>query len=364
MKPTSRLVLSIPLFTLEALAGVFAISIVELPSGDLLHFGRRQPSTVVVTVIDAAARYPLANADVIDLATQQHRFTDDHGQARLPWPSDGQLRLRVREVGYQPLQRTLSQNAASEEAATFALSKVAYVISSVEKTSHCVTTDDSASLALSVAVLEQLRQGAQKYDEFRRLYPFEMTFERRSAYVPENGKISRISSNIETYKSEIPPREYRPGDIVRYLNGSFSVPILFLSTLGDSVFWDHHCFIVRSVESLQDARVVRLEFSPSPDVTGPDWAGDAFIDSATSILKRVDFRVVKPNPSYSLKRLEGYTTFSSPSPYIVVPDTTGASWWTRRNPDAKGNWPQPDYVQMIYMQEMKYRKAKPPKGDK
>jgi hypothetical protein len=35
--------------------------------------GREQPSTALVTVIDSSTRYPLANADVIDLGSGQHR---------------------------------------------------------------------------------------------------------------------------------------------------------------------------------------------------------------------------------------------------------------------------------------------------
>ena len=38
----------------------------------------QQTATLVITVIDSAARYPLANADVIDLNTGQRRFTDVH----------------------------------------------------------------------------------------------------------------------------------------------------------------------------------------------------------------------------------------------------------------------------------------------
>lgn len=137
--------------TISALAGALSLAaLTRLPSA-LLYNAGRQPSTVTVTVLDAGARYPLANADVIDLATNQHHFTDEHGQVRLPWPSDGQLRLRVRQVGYQPVARTLSRATASDEATTFAMSKVAYVMSPVKATSHCATTEDSASLALSVS---------------------------------------------------------------------------------------------------------------------------------------------------------------------------------------------------------------------
>src|SRR5207248_2907973 len=79
-----------------------------------------QPSTVVVTVVDSLSRYPLANADVFDIATGHHRFTDETGTVRLVWPSDGQLQLRIRQVGYQPLQRTL-RLTPGRDAVTFAM---------------------------------------------------------------------------------------------------------------------------------------------------------------------------------------------------------------------------------------------------
>jgi hypothetical protein len=340
-------------------AALLLVALLRLPSA-ILYSSGRQPSMVTVTVIDAGARYALTNADVTDLATGQHRFTNEYGQARLPWPSDGQLRLRVREVGYKPVTRTIKRDAASDEATTFAMSKVAYVISPVRATSHCVTTDDSASLALSVSVLDQLKQGAEKYNEFRRLYPFTASVERRTALVPEKGPVRRILREKEEFKSDTWEERYKPGDIVEYSRDGFKAPILFLSTLGDSVFWENHCFIARGIETFRDLRAVRLEFSPIPSLRGPDWTGSAMLDSATSQLVRVEFRLVNLNEGRGLRRLEGYQTFRSPSPFVMIPDTVAAIWWTRekwidpRNPD------RPDVAQSLHIDSLQYRKAKPP----
>ena len=119
--------------------------------------------------------------DVIDLGGGQHRFTDENGRTRVTWPANGVLTLRVREVGYPPRQRTLRQSDASGATATFEMTRVAYVISPVKATSHCSSSAaaDSGALDLSVSALDQLKQGAEKYDQFRRHYPFEATVERR-----------------------------------------------------------------------------------------------------------------------------------------------------------------------------------------
>jgi hypothetical protein len=336
------------------------VAVALLPSA--IQSADHQPSTITVTVIDALGRYPLGNADVIDLASGQHRITDEQGQVRLPWPNSAQLRVRVREVGYQPLERILQRATASPDSATFAMSKVAYVIAPVMATSHCATTGDSASLALSVAVLDQLKQGAEKYIEFRRLYPFEATVERRSALIPESGIAKRIIVDREKFRSENLDPKYRPGNVVQYKwDGSFLAPILFLSTLGDSVFWQNHCFIARGIESYQGTRAIRLEFSPSPNVRGPDWSGSAVLDSATSYLLRLEFHLANLDTRKGLVRLDGYQTFSSPSPFVMIPDSVVAIWWIRKQSRDDPKWGlRPDFVQSLHIDSLKYRKGRPP----
>ena len=315
-----------------------------------------QPSTLVVSVVDSLARYPLANADIIDLATGQHRFTDERGQAYLPWPANGQLRIRVREVGYEPRQRTLQRGESTST--TLEMTKVAYVLSTVRATSRCSTTQDTASLDLSLAVLDQLRQGAEKYNEFRRLYPFELTVERRIAAVPPEGEEPKVFANTEKYRSDKFEARYKPGDVIEYSRGTFHVPILFLSTVADSVFWDNHCFVASGSQNYGGSPVVRLDFSPRADIIEPEYEGSAYLDSATSYLRRIDFHLTNLRDRRGPKRLEGYITFTSPSPYVVVPDTTVAIWWVR---DVKhGDWGKPDYLQRLHLEELKYRKDKPP----
>jgi hypothetical protein len=321
----------------------------------------RQPATIVIKVVDSLAQYPLANADVINLATGQHRFTDELGQTYFTWPGDGQLRLRVREVGYQPRQQTLQRSVVGG-AITLAMSKVAYVLSTVRATSHCSTTADTTSLDLSFAVLDQLKQGAEKYNEFRKLYPFELTLERRIAAVPPENEQPRIFVTTETYRSDRFEGRYKPGDIIEYKRGTFQVPILFLSTLGDSVFWENHCFVASGAQAYRGEPVVRLDFTPRTEMTRPDYAGSAYLDSATSYLRRVDFQLTNLRDRRGPKRLEGYITFTSPSPYVVVPDTTVAVWWVRDV--GKGDWGKPDFVQRLNLQELKFRDQKPPGYEK
>ena len=88
--------------------------------------------------------------------------------------------------------------------------------------------------------------------------------------------------------------------------------------------------------------------------------GSAFVDSATSVLQRVEFQLVGLQPSDVVRRLEGYTTFRSPSPYIVVPDSTVAMWWRRGETEYEPPWNGPDTVQLLALLTVTYNKGKPP----
>lgn len=118
--------ISFALKTTFQLALLFSIAAmtVDRPSGDGLI--GHQPTLVHIKVVDDVSRYPLANADVIDLASGRHHLTDENGSATLLSPVGGVLRLRVRQLGYQPLDSTITQeDRRPGSAPLFALQKIA-----------------------------------------------------------------------------------------------------------------------------------------------------------------------------------------------------------------------------------------------
>lgn len=339
--------------------------------------GAQPSSTVVVRVVDAPTRRPLANADVVDLRTGAARLTDERGEVHLPATPDGAVRLRVRQIGYQPFERPVERRAAlgtrAGDTLTVALQRVAFRLPGVVATAEarCPApndvggpADDTAARALTADVLFQIRTAAERYDSFRRAYPFRVQVERRSADVARDGTAPRVRVSRESGESDQYAEPYEAGAVVRRERGGFSVPVLFVTALADSAFLTRHCFAVRGVESLGAARVVRMDFSPARGVREPDWAGAALVDSATSLLRRVEFRLANLAPRDEPARLEGYITFTSPSPYVVLPESTMAGWWRAPLGDRAGRaWGPPDAVQLLRTDRVEYRKARPPARD-
>ena len=326
---------------------------------------RARTPLLLVRVLEDASRQPLPNAEVIDRETGQSRFTNAEGETRLPFPPSGHLRLRVRQLGFQFVERDVARSTAPDatlDTIAISLARVAYTLPDVTTlaTSSCAPDGDPVARTLSALALGQLRMGAERYETLRKTYPFHITQKRRTVRYFADGKPREIREGNERASSDDWGERYRPGRVIDRSSAGFSAPLLFLASLGDSVFWAHHCFTVRGVESFAADRVLRLEFVPSPMVTTVDWMGTALIDSATSVLRRVEFQMSGLAEKDVPRRLEGFTTFRWPSPYIVVPDSTFAMWWRRDLDTAPGSWTGPDVVQLIHVLEVNYRKKKPP----
>ena len=292
------------------------------------------------------------------------RFTNDRGEARVPWPASGRLSLRMRQIGFKFVERIVERrpNDRSADTLTVALARVVFALPEVvtRESSHCGSAgSDSLAKILSVPALEQLRLGAERYEAFRKAYPFQIEQERRTITVGVDSKPKAERRGTEHAESGTWGDRYEPGNVIERLPNGFSVPILFISALADSEFWNRHCFAVRGIESLGDQRVVRLQFTPARRIRDPDWEGTAFIDSTSGILRRVDFRITGLSERSRPRRFEGYTTFSSPSPYIAIPDSTVAMWW-HNGPRQPTEWGMPDIVQMVRVVQIRYRKATPP----
>jgi hypothetical protein len=329
--------------------------------GVLFGAATPQPSGVLVRVVDAATGRALPNAQVTtvqDGRAGEPRLTDDAGRVRLRAAAGDSVRVRVRQIGYVPTERLV---AASGPETEVRLDRVPLVLPAQRATtaSECTAFADASDRETAAALYGRLREAAEQYEAFRRAYPFEAHVESRLANPRTDGgrrPIVRVSA--ERYASDRWEADYRPGDVVHPDGPSFRADILFVSTLANDRFWAHHCFAVGGVVPVGGRPAVRVTFAPTARTRGPDWAGAALLDSATHQLLRVEFRLERP-VRYGPRRLEGYTTFMTPSPFVAVPESTLAVWW-EREPGPAAAWGTPDAVHLVHVQRLAYRRAHPP----
>ena len=320
------------------------------------------PVTLLIRVVDSASRLPLPNAEVS--TPSRRRLTDAEGNVRFPWPEGGAISIRVRQLGFRYADRTLrrgTSRTATVDTAIVALAPAAFALPQVvtKAEARCTAVQDSATMALSKSTMELLRFGAEQYNSFRAAYPFHVSLVRRTVrsavFKGPRAEVAPESAESESYGDP-----YLPGQVILRTRVGYYVPVLFVSALADSAFWARHCFVANGVHSRDGHRVIRLDFTPSRGVREPEWEGSAWLDSAASVLRRVDFRLVNIRDPRAPRRFEGYTTFAMPSPYIAVPDSTVAWWWTETVPTASDDRFTADVLQFLTMRELAYRAGTPP----
>jgi hypothetical protein len=322
----------------------------------------RLPSTLLVRVLDSRSSAPLPNAEVTALG--RSTLTDARGQVRILWPPEGELMVRVRQLGFRYVQRTVQRSTsptATEDTLTIPMQRAAFALPQMSTVARARCRDEDANApptALSESAMELLQFGAEQYGTFRRRYPFALTVERRTELASAYTHMPRRQKSEELTTADEWGDRYFPGHVLQRTGAqSWFVPLLFVSALADSAFWARHCFVARGMETHEGRRVIRLDFSPARDVHEAEWEGAAWIDSAASVLARVEFRLTNLHDYGGPRRFEGYTVFTTPSPFIARPDSTVA-WWTATG--SATYTPGRDSRQALVIRDVRYLKEEPP----
>ena len=326
----------------------------------------RTPAILLLRVVDSASRLPLPNAEVT--AIEARALTDVNGEVRILWPDDGELRVRIRQLGFRYFEGTFhrgTSTTAREDTAVVAMVHSGWALPQVvvRAERRCREAGDPSHVALTESSMELLRLGADQFENFRRSYPFDITLEARTMLGAAPGRLaSQRKVQVDTMPSAEWGDRYTPGSVVQPRGrNEYFVPLLFVSALADSAFWSRHCFQARGVESREGRRLIRLDFHPMLDVREPEWEGSAWLDSARSVLARVDFRLTNLRGGEGPQQFEGYTIFSTPTPYIAMPDSTVASWITQWSPAGPyGEMRRSRGMQTLVIRDVAYRRRKPP----
>ena len=329
------------------------------------------PATLLLRVVDSTSRLPVPNAEITArerrglTEVQRRGLTDVRGEVRVLYPEDGELRVHIRQIGFRYADRTFrrSTDSREEDTVVVALERLGFALPQVvvRAERNCKESVDPSSVALTTAAMELLRFGAEQFENFRRAYPFDFTLEQRTTVTAFGVLRPRPRVQVDTVTSVAWGDRYVPGRVVLPRGrDEYFVPVLFVSSLADSMFWQLHCFVARGVESRDGRRLIRLDFSPTLDVSEPDWEGSAWLDSARSVLARVDFRLTNLHGMIGPQRFDGYTVFSTPTPYIARPDSTVASWITGVPAGAFGEVRRSGGTQMLLIRDVRYRGRTPP----
>ena len=222
------------------------------------------------------------------------KFTNDAGSVSLRLPSTGTYRLKLRHLGYSPVDTTITLEPGEvRRSLTVVLQPAAIRVSTISvkaRTTCKVLSDSQTELGRLVG---ELRKNAEREVLLRRAYPFMYTLAR--VYETTDNHFHGVNRHRDVVRySSLATDKYVAGQLVRGAKrprggSTRELRIPTLIDIAEDEFLKSHCFSYAGESTLDGREVYRIDFEPIPGLNGADVRGSAFIDKASYLIRRTSF---------------------------------------------------------------------------
>ena len=147
----------------------------------------------------------------------QERFTDQNGHFTYFAVPPGNYKIRLRQIGYLPIDTTLSLNV-NARTPVFSMRKIPSTLAAVEITApprKCIVPEENGFVddpELAV-VLSEARKNAERERMLRRTYPFEYKLAQQHVTFDMKDSTQRVVYDTATFRSD-DSWQYRKGRVV------------------------------------------------------------------------------------------------------------------------------------------------------
>ena len=290
------------------------------------------PDGVTVTgeVVAEGTAMPIPYSTVRLQPLGRERFTDKVGGFVYYAIAPGAYKLQIRMVGYIPMDTSIVVKGGNPLVLTLTMKRIATALEAVEVKApprRCLFPDEMGFVEdpeLAV-ILDEAKKNAQREQLLRRTYPFEYKLAQSHDTYDVKSKQSSLQYDTVTYRSDDSWR-YRKGRVVSDdTNRIFGeVRLMRLPTvadLADRTFLAAHCFKYSGIVDENGKAAHRIDFLPDSNLVAPDVEGSIYLDSATYLIKRAQFRLtrggtVKP----AILGMEVTTTYKEILPNVALFD--------------------------------------------
>ena len=289
-----------------------------------------QAVTVSGDVVADGTGTPIPYATVRLLPLGRERFADRAGAFVYYGVEPGQYKLQLRMVGYIPVDTAIVVRPNVTAIMTLSMKRIATALEAVEVKApprQCLFPDEMGFVndPELATILEEARKNAQREQLLRRTYPFEYKLAQSHETYDPVTKTSAMVFDTATFRSDDSWR-YRKGRVVsddrnRIFGDVRLMRLPTLSDLADRTFLSAHCFKYTGVVDDNGKPAHRIEFLPDSALLKPDVEGSIFLDSATYMIRRAQFRLtrggsVKP----AILGMEVTTTYKEILPNVPLFD--------------------------------------------
>ena len=275
--------------------------------------------TIVGIVAMKDGGLPLAYSVASIAALGRERFSNDQGVFVLSDLPAGQVLVRVRHLGYSPVDLSIAVHAGRVDTVHVALTHIAVRLTAMEVRAYGPCTNPgvphTGADSAFATVFEQLRQNAEQYRLLTATYPFVSSSERTMSNLFANGE-SKIES-IDTISVDSRTGwVYKPGTVVmnqgsRRIGGArmfMNIPTLV--HFADRTFLENHCFYNGGLEVVDGTELLRIDFTAAARINDPDVNGSMYLDPSNFQIRRSILRLTRiPRELTGLRETEATTYF-------------------------------------------------------
>jgi len=257
-------------------------------------------------VVDKVAGVSLPYSGVSIVGQWVEQLTSDSGAFHFDL-TPGTVRLRIRHVGFTPVDTQVVVRANDTTRITIELARIPVTLAAMRVTDvPCrLPGAPAASGDALPQVFEQLQLNAEQFRLVSMQYPFSSVVERRfsrlveepkAAGKPDTARAGKDTLEVVTRTDSItvPSNQrwrYKPGDIivtagVSALGVRYAVMIPTLAVFADPEFVKHHCFQDAGEVTLEGQAYRRIDFKAAEDIDDPDIDGTMYLDPATFVIRR------------------------------------------------------------------------------
>lgn len=249
------------------------------------------PGRIVGELRDQASGLRVGYGIVSLPALGVERFTDAEGGFVIAGVPAGTHQLRVRRVGFEPRDTTVTVEAgAATGPVRVALRQLAVRLSPVQvrARAECVAPGATPADPEAAAVVGQLRQNAERARLLATRHPYAYLMERLVGMEGVRGQVELAPPETIIVTSQ---REWRylPGALLTpaprrgrgFSRAKLEINLPNLEDLADSAFVVTHCFDVAGTDTLFGGTFVRVDVQPWTGLRAPDVRGAVYLDTAS-----------------------------------------------------------------------------------
>ena len=257
---------------------------------------------------------------VVEIDHGSRVFTDARGAFVMPGLARGAHALRVRQVGYEPADTTISMDADLHVSIT--LRHLPMRLRAIAVTAGACAATETGDDALAI-IFGQVLENARRLQLLADEYPFVYRMQRAATEIGPNEET--VWQGIDTVALKSDERwRYVPGGLFRQGLGPRGRParvvrVPQLADFADSAFRERHCFRYAGVTQLDGRPSLLVEFTVRPAVPSFDVAGSVWLDAGTYQVRRIAVRVVPEDALPDVSGIEMMTDFREMQPHIVLP---------------------------------------------